>query len=91
MEEVSILHGVHAYAEKQAALCHQLAASCARCWPPFLKGKGIEPPWESHYPMTTLPGHEEIDGNSEEVLFLEGSLNPNDPDDKETEWDERID
>ena len=41
--------------------------------------------------MTTLPGHEEIDGNSEEVLFLEGSLNPNDPDDKETEWDERID
>ena len=89
--EVSILHGVHAYAEKQAALCHQLAASCARCWLPLLKGKGIEPPWALHYPMTTLPGHEEIDGNSEEV-FLEGSLNPNDPDDEEeSEWDEGID
>jgi len=91
--EISILHGVRAYAEKQAALCHQLAVSCARCWLPLLKGKGIEPPWESQYPMTTPAGHEEIDENSEEVSFLESSLNPDDPDEEEEEsgWDEGID
>ena len=90
--EICVLHGVQAYAEKQAALCDQLALSCARSWLPLLKAKGIEPAWESHYLVTTPVGHEEIDDNGEEILLLEGSLNPDDPDgDEESEWEGEID
>ena len=39
------LHGVSAYAEKQASLCKSLARTCAICWLPALKAKGITPDW----------------------------------------------
>ena len=39
------LHGIAAYAEKQASLCEGLARSCATCWLPVLKSKGITPDW----------------------------------------------
>ncbi|KAI0245468.1 hypothetical protein BJV78DRAFT_1356698 [Lactifluus subvellereus] len=46
----SIIHGVTAYAEKQAYLCERLAQSCVTSWLPALKGNGAAPDWEAHYP-----------------------------------------
>jgi hypothetical protein len=41
-----ILHGVAAYAEKQAHLSEQLAHSCAVYWLPTFKSKDMSPDWE---------------------------------------------
>ncbi|KAI0245298.1 hypothetical protein BJV78DRAFT_1277455 [Lactifluus subvellereus] len=46
----SVIHGVTAYAEKQAYLCERLAQSCVTSWLPMLKGNGAAPDWEAHYP-----------------------------------------
>ncbi|KAI0245171.1 hypothetical protein BJV78DRAFT_1108612, partial [Lactifluus subvellereus] len=41
----SVIHGVTAYAEKQAYLCERLAQSCVTSWLPALKGNGAAPDW----------------------------------------------
>lgn len=48
------LHGVAAYAEKQAHLSEQLAQRCAECWLPALKERGISTEWEGRYSVTTV-------------------------------------
>jgi len=45
----SILHGVTAYAEKQAYLCECLAQSCVASWLPVCKGNGAAFDWEAYY------------------------------------------
>jgi hypothetical protein len=45
----SVVHGVTAYAEKQAHLCECLAQSCVAAWLPTLKGNGAASDWETHY------------------------------------------
>jgi len=50
------LHGVQAYAEKQAAFLQQLAYSSAAHWLPGLKKKRIFPEWETWYVLTTGQG-----------------------------------
>jgi hypothetical protein len=47
----SIIHGVAAYAEKQAHLCKCLAQSCITAWLPVLKGSGVISDWEAYYPF----------------------------------------
>lgn len=44
------LHGIAAYAEKQAYLWERLTSSSAAFWLPTLKEKGISPEWEDRYP-----------------------------------------
>jgi hypothetical protein len=43
------MHGVKAYAEKQAALSEHLAHSAATHWCPALAKKGISPEWAAEY------------------------------------------
>ena len=45
------LHGVAAYAEKQAYLSDQLAWQCAKHWLPALKERGISTEWEERFPL----------------------------------------
>lgn len=51
------LHGVSAYAEKQAYLSEQLACRSALLWLPVLKEKGITPEWGERYLtlITSIP------------------------------------
>jgi hypothetical protein len=71
-----VIHGIAAYAEKQAHLCECLAQSCITSWLPMLKGNGAVPPdWEAHhgYPSvlatadvsseTLTDGEGEVDGD----------------------------
>jgi hypothetical protein len=44
-----VLHGVQAYAEKQAALSDQLAQSSAALWYPILAKRGFSPDWAADY------------------------------------------
>jgi hypothetical protein len=48
------LHGVAAYAQKQAYFSEQLARQCAVVWLTALKAKGISPEWEASYPVTAV-------------------------------------
>jgi hypothetical protein len=48
------LHGVAAYAQKQAHLSEQLAQRCATLWLPALKERGIFPEWEEHCTVATV-------------------------------------
>jgi hypothetical protein len=48
------LHGVTAYAKKQAHLSKQLAWQCAEYWLPALKERGVSPEWEERYPVTPV-------------------------------------
>jgi hypothetical protein len=90
--DLSLLHGVRAYAEKQGALCDQLAASCAEYWLPTLKGKGIQPAWDSHYPGISSSVQGELAEDGEEDPAAEDFLNFDDPDDEQqTGEDEEID
>jgi hypothetical protein len=50
----SALHGVDAYAEKQAHLSEQLAWRCAEQWLPALKAQGVSPEWEDRYHVATV-------------------------------------
>jgi hypothetical protein len=50
----SRVHGVTAYAEKQAHLSEQLAWKCAERWLPALKERGVSPEWEKRYPVTAV-------------------------------------
>lgn len=43
--EGSVIHGVVAYAEKQAQLCECLAQSCITTWLPALKGTDVTSDW----------------------------------------------
>jgi hypothetical protein len=45
------LHGIVAYAEKQADLCEGLASICATHWLPVLKAKDITPDWATTVPI----------------------------------------
>lgn len=49
--DARVLHGVAAYAEKQAYLCECLARSCVRSWLPILKGTGAAHDWEVNYSL----------------------------------------
>ena len=57
------LHGVSAYAEKQASLCESLARACAICWLPALKAKGITPDWATIGLLTKPISHVTADEN----------------------------
>jgi hypothetical protein len=57
------LHGVSAYAEKQASLCESLARACAICWLPALKAKGITPDWATIGLLTKPISHATADEN----------------------------
>jgi len=50
--DATTLHGIDAYAEKQAYLSESLASSSAVYWLPTLKSKGISPEWEARYSIT---------------------------------------
>ena len=89
--ELALLHGVRAYAEKQGALCDQLAASCAGYWLPTLMGKGIQPAWESAYPGIPSSEQEVSAENGEEDPAAEDFLNVDDSDDEQEREDEEID
>lgn len=52
--DASVLHGLMAYAEKQADFCERLARSCVVTWLPVLKGCGPAQDWEARYPMSLL-------------------------------------
>jgi hypothetical protein len=71
----SIIHGVTAYAEKQAHLCESLARGCVTSWLPTLKGNGITTDWEGHYSCIPAAADvccvsstdEEVDSDDESV------------------------
>ena len=48
-EHTAVLHGLAAYAEKQAAVYSRLAAKFARMWLPVLERNGVQPGWGSRY------------------------------------------
>ena len=70
-----IIHGVVAYAEKQAHFCESFAQSCVGVWLLLLKSKGAAPDWDAYSLMTAkvdVPfadgagdGDEETDGESQ--------------------------
>lgn len=53
----SRLHGVDAYAEKQAHLSERLAWKYAEHWLPALKKRGLTPEWEERYRVATPVQH----------------------------------
>ena len=53
--DASVVHGVMAYAEKQAYFCECLARSCVASWLPVLKGNGPAQDWEARYSMPHVP------------------------------------
>lgn len=73
----SIIHGVAAYAEKQAQLCVRFAHSCVDIWRPLLRSDGVVPDWEAYTSATTVASlatdvsfantiHEECTGDESE-------------------------
>jgi len=69
----SVIHGVTAYAEKQAYLCECLAQSCVAIWLPMLRGNAAAQDWEACYsfkPVTANLVHESFtdDENFEEEI-----------------------
>ena len=70
-----IIHGVVAYAEKQAHFCESFAQSCVGVWLLLLKSKVAAPDWDAYSLMTAevdVPfadgagdGDEETDGESQ--------------------------
>jgi hypothetical protein len=74
-EDYTIIHGVTAYAEKQAHLCKHLAQSCVASWLPALKGNSATLDWEAHYlsmPVAAEENGDTSDGDSE-VVDAEGA------------------
>jgi len=55
-----ILHGVAAYAEKQAFFMDHLAQSSAECWLPALKAEGIAPLWEADFIVICSESHAQV-------------------------------
>jgi hypothetical protein len=49
-----ILHGVAAYAFKQADIARRMALQCAMDWLPELKKEGINPPWAAKYRCNSM-------------------------------------
>jgi hypothetical protein len=47
--DATILSGLSAYANKQAAICTRMAEQCALYWLPYIKEKGFTPVWASEY------------------------------------------
>lgn len=76
-EPAALAHGLSAYAERQAALHEQIAASHARYWLPALNKKGIKPSWQAKYSQVTktvseadrgdTEGEEEEEGDADDV------------------------
>ncbi|KAN0109323.1 hypothetical protein V8E52_009414 [Russula decolorans] len=76
------LHGVTAYAKKQAHLSEQLAWQCAEYWLPALKERGVSPEWEERYPVTP------VDKEVQEDLEDKGFEGCGEIDDEERELEE---
>ena len=74
-EDHTIIHGVTAYAEKQAYLCKLLAQSYVASWLPVLKGNGVTLDWEAHYlPMpVTAKEHGDNSNSNSKVVDDEGA------------------
>jgi hypothetical protein len=64
-ESADILHGVNAYAEKQAAIQEQLAQSSAIHWYPALVKNGIVPEWAEEYAFSPLEEDATTGGTSD--------------------------
>lgn len=79
------LHGIAAYAEKQAKLCEALACKFAMSWLPVLKEKGITPDW-AEVVLTTPTVHPATNKNadewSDEESGLDGELEVDEIDDE---------
>jgi hypothetical protein len=80
-EDASVIHGVAAYAEKQAYLCESLAWSCVASWLPILKGKGVACDWEGDYLMSALrdvshvpTADDEVDSDGYVDKYLSGEV-----------------
>jgi hypothetical protein len=64
--DLSITHGITAYAEKQAHLCKRLAQSCVTLWLPALKGSSVTSDWDTCYTsVLAIAGEIPTDGDSE--------------------------
>src|ERR1700679_1366002 len=59
--DTATLHGIDAYAEKQAYLSESLARSSAAYWLLTLKSKGISPEWEAYYSIMPTTDEDDID------------------------------
>jgi hypothetical protein len=60
-----VIHGVTAYAEKQAHLCERLAQSCVTSWLPTLKDNGAAPSdWEACYHYSSVVTTADISGET---------------------------
>ena len=89
-----ILHGVAAYAEKQAFFMDRLAQSSAECWLPALKAEGIAPSWEADFIVICPESHAQVsvlstanddncDDDWEEEEIDEGEVADDDLDEEE--------
>ena len=95
----SVLHGVSAYAHKQAHIARQMAMRCAADWLPELTKRGISPPWASQHlsaPSTTRRRRPKDSEDSEEsVLPSEEQVDvievPSDEEDSDEEEDDDCD
>jgi len=95
----SVLHGVSAYAHKQAHIARQMAMRCVADWLPELTKRGISPPWASQHlsaPSTTRRRRPKDSEDSEEsVLPSEEQVDvievPSDEEDSDEEEDDDCD
>jgi len=55
MGETDILHGVMAYAFKQADIAQWMALRCGMDWLPELHKAGIKPQWANKFSCNTVP------------------------------------
>jgi hypothetical protein len=71
--DAATLHGIAAYAEKQAYLSESLARCSAAFWLPTLKTKGISPEWEARYSIISDESPAPFSTTDEDVNEDEGS------------------
>jgi len=94
----SILHGVSAYAHKQAHIARRMATRCATDWLPELTKHGIAPPWASQYPTAPFTTRQRGPKNSddkeesdlpseEQVDVVEVPSDEEDSDEEEEDFD----
>ena len=74
------LHGISAYAEKQAYLSSELARQSALFWLPFLKEKGIMPEWGDRYSMSCA--------SMPQLAFTDEDMDDDDDDDDDVGCEE---
>ena len=74
-----ILHGVRAYAAKQAWICERMAESCAAQWVPALQTRVVLAEWVSQY-LAAGKGASTVSGSAEKVDIYEDDEGDNNGD-----------